>query len=75
MKVTVTWNDINLGYTNSSCYCPIARAIKRLGHKDVWVRTTYCEFGGQRYNLPSKVVKFIAYFDGHLSVEPMEFTI
>jgi len=75
MKVCVVEDDIKKGVQGSSGYCPIARALKRLGCEGVWVDLHTCSIGGRPYSLPISVRHFIARFDNDKDVSPLEFEL
>lgn len=90
IRITVTKNDIRLGVKGDVEKCPIARACKRLGLKDVSVEGDIVKHRGtavrtewdgtkvkvQRIRaLPVKAADFITKFDEGEAVEPFTFTL
>jgi hypothetical protein len=75
MKVKVTAKHIEAGRVCQADCCPIALALKELGHKYVQVTKPYIDFDIKRIVTPPEVRLFMKRFDAHLPVEPMEFEL
>ena len=80
VKVNVTKTGIRKGEAGSRVCCPIARALKAKGFKNVYVNTDHVEFdvyGHTWYvDLPKLARKFIDRFDTNKkSVKPFTFTL
>lgn len=76
LKVNVTRDDIKRGIPEDESYCPIARAVRRLGKKKlVLVDADICVLGLHDFKLPRKAAKFIDKFDNGETVKPFSFTM
>jgi len=76
----ITQADIDAGEPGMCSDCPVALSLLR--HYDCVMvsggaKIMTCIEGreAEYHNTPKKVVKFIKRFDGHKSVEPMEFEL
>lgn len=82
MKIKVTQADIYKGVPNNPSLCPIARAVRRKGHKTVAVgddgydlRIGRMGHGGVKMRLPNVAIRFVQRFDGGRSTNPFSFRI
>ena len=78
IKVQVTHEDINLGEPLCSWNCPIARAIKRAGCKEVQVSDRIRfrlkgEYVQVDLKLNEEAMEFVKAFDAGKPVKPFEF--
>lgn len=85
VRINVTKKDIKNGTRSDSDECPIARACRRAGLKNVSVggRTVTCDGarprGGttsrRQFKVPQKATNFISAFDGGRDVAAFAFTL
>ncbi len=76
MTITVTDEDIEKGKPDSPSRCPIARAMTRLGCKNVWVVEWYVDYDDVRdVQLPVEAQMFINQFDAGKPVQPITFEL
>jgi hypothetical protein len=80
MKVRVTRQDIRKGVKESQDSCPVARAIKRITHKKVYVDPDsiivyYRRDQSTFYDTTSEVTDFIELFDDGGKVSPFTFEL
>jgi hypothetical protein len=82
MKIEVTEKDIRLGkkYNTSNTHCPVARAIRRAGLKNVGVGVEWAGIGiyNKTVKLPVRVVNFIKRLcdsEKHDTLKPFTFTL
>ena len=77
ITVNVTQEDICCGVCGASYSCPIAKAINRLGFKDVSVGDTAVEFAYNqiKVSLPTDAQIFVRQFDGLVKVQPFQFKL
>lgn len=85
IRVEVTQEDISMGVRGSPVACPIARSMRRSGHRyaRVGTRTVYQAGIGNEYDLigavrlalPDSALEFIRSFDQAKEVAPMSFEI
>jgi hypothetical protein len=72
MTIVVTQHDIDNGIRPSTCFCPIALAVKRAINDTCTVGRSYILYKGIRA-LPLEAVEFIALFDSGQVVKPFSF--
>ncbi len=79
MKIKVTKTHIKNGMRDSSCFCPIALAVKKIikppSARDVEVEYHLCRINNLYYRLPQTAREFITAFDNGHHVEPFEFEL
>lgn len=76
LRISVTAADIQAGGPNDPAYCPIARAVRRLGlKKKVRVWNDSLLLDSSSYELPERAVLFIDRFDDGHRVRPFTFTL
>ena len=75
-KITVTRRDIERGKKGSPNSCPVALAVKRLGHKNVGVGLCSISWSGMPVAIMSMTAQyFIERFDSGKPVKPFSFTV
>jgi hypothetical protein len=77
VEIEVTEEDIRLGSktpTSNIC-CPIARALKRAGFKQVSVGVESGTVKGVRVTFPKKVASFIMAMCYERAIKPFSFTL
>ena len=78
MKIRVLKKDIDMGRPHSAQRCPIARALRRAGFKNVMVFSGGFSNNGTvrvKYKFPDIVNLFIERFDHDWTVKPFTFTL
>jgi len=75
IRVEVTEEDIAKGIRENCRLCPIARAIKRLGHEEVAVMGDSIEIGTVDFEAPPEVDAFVEAFDAFRPVQPFAFDL
>lgn len=77
MKITVTADDIRLGIKDptSGTKCPVARAFKRVGIKNINVGVEGAFADGEEILLPKKAVSFIKDMCNEEPLKPFSFMI
>jgi hypothetical protein len=81
MKISVSKQDITLGKKTpiSNTRCPVARAMKRAGLKNVCVGITWANFESrkkfQQINFRRKVSRFIEDLTENKPLKPFSFSI
>lgn len=75
LRIAVTAEDIAYGVGGDRKYCPIARATRRLGKKQmVRVGEDYLMLGTKQFVLPDSAINFIDNFDDCGQGRPFKFT-
>lgn len=74
LKIKVSRVHIKKGKKGSTKSCPIARAIRSLGYKNIAVSSCDIQINDHVYDIPDKVSDFIEQFDDGKEVKPFEFT-
>lgn len=78
MIIDVTAEDIEKGFPDSPCFCPIARAVKRIkaSYSDVVVESEMILAGSDKFILPQIARDFIRRFDmGYGEIGPFSFEV
>lgn len=81
IKVTVTQDDINNGYSASAVACPVAKAINRACDHRLYASVTYDKLylrastGVVGFMTPKSVHRFITKFDQNSGGRPFSFTL
>lgn len=73
MTIEVTDEDIDFGLMCDAECCPVARALRRAGFRDVAVYEDYTKIGALRIAHSHAVAVFVARFDYERSVQPFSF--
>lgn len=76
VRIAVTWEDIKNGKRTSASSCPIALAAKRAtGIRGLCADSAglFKMRGGQKFDVPQKVERFVHAFDRGISVKPFVF--
>lgn len=73
LQISVTAADIAKGKPRDVRWCPIARAVRRLGKKKSVEVCNDIKLGSARYSITDKASDFIDGFDEGVKVKPFSF--